>query len=248
MELGIRGKTALVMGASRGIGRAIAEGLISEGVKTIISARNIDDLEKTAKEIGAGFIQADTSVAGSGTSLVEEVIKKYGPVDILIVNTGGPASSGFDNTGNDAWQEGFQSLFLSSVDAMRACLAHMKEQKWGRIGFITSIAAKEPVPNLIVSNAIRAGVHGLINSISKEYAPYGITVNAVMPAYALTDRLSHLVQKSGLDLDKISLTIPARRVGDPKEVADLMVFLMSEKASYITGQAISCDGGLAHSI
>src|SRR5262245_16769141 len=244
MDLGIKGRRALVMGASRGLGRACAEALIAEGTVTAICARDKQRLDSAAREIGAQAFPADLSKAGAATQLVSDVIVRFGGLDILVVNTGGPPARTFDKTSDQDWREAFEGLWMSSVAAIRATLPDMRERKWGRILLITSIAAREPVPNLMLSNALRAGLHGLVNTLSKECAAEGITVNALMPGYTLTERLVEL----GIKEAETAARIPAGRMGRPAEFAALAAFLASDRAGYITGQAIACDGGLLQGI
>lgn len=244
MDLGIAGRKALVMGASRGLGRAVAEALITEGVITAICARDKERLDSAAREIGAKPFPADLSKRGVAAQLVGDVVARLGGLDILVVNTGGPPPRTFDNLADQDWRDAFEALWMSGVAAIRASLPRMRDRGWGRILMITSIAAREPVPNLMLSNALRAGLHGLVNALSKECASQGITVNAVMPGYTLTERLIELGVKEG----EIASRVPAGRMAQPAEFAALAAFLASDQAGYITGQAIACDGGLLQSI
>jgi 3-oxoacyl-[acyl-carrier protein] reductase len=244
MDLGIAGRKALVMGASRGLGRAVAEALIREGVTTAICARNQERLESAAREIGAQPFPADLSKRGVTAQLVADVVARLGALDILVVNTGGPPPRTFDNTGDQDWRDAFEALWMSGVAAIRAALPGMRERTWGRILVVTSIAAREPIANLMLSNSLRAGLHGLVNALSKECASQGITVNAVMPGYTLTERLIEV----GVKEAEIASRIPAGRMAKPAEFAALAAFLASDCAGYITGQAIACDGGLLQSI
>ena len=240
MDLGLKGKRALVMGGSSGLGQAIAETLIKEGATVAICARSEEKLRNAAKAMNAAFaISADLSKPGTGTKLVNDVIAKLGGIDILVTNTGGPAAGKFSETTPEQWNDGFQNLWMSAVDSIRAALPGMQSRKWGRILLVTSIAAKEPLAGLTVSNGLRAGLLGLTKSISHEIAADGITINALLPGYTKTERLAEL----GLSDEKISSLVPARRLGRPEEFAALTAFLASEQAAYITGQAIACDGG-----
>jgi 3-oxoacyl-[acyl-carrier protein] reductase len=244
MDFGIAGRRALVMGGSRGLGRAVAEALIGEGVSVAICARTKERLDVAAKELGAKPFAADLSLPGVAARLVEDVIAAMGGLDILVVNTGGPPPRTFGNIDDQGWRDGFEALWMSSVSAIRAGLPRMRDRGWGRILLVTSIAAREPIPGLMLSNALRAGLHGLVNALSKEVAGHGITVNALMPGYTLTERLVEIGVKEADLADRI----PARRMGRPEEFAALATFLASEKAGYVTGQAIACDGGLLQSI
>lgn len=240
MNLGIDGKRALVMGASKGLGLAIAKTLCDEGAIVAISSSDKGKLRAASEAIKAtAMFEADYTKPGSAGKLVEQTLAALGGIDILVVNTGGPPSGSFRDVDNEQWKAGFQNLWLSAVDAIRETLPGMKQRNWGRILVVTSIAAKEPMGNLIISNGLRAGLLGLIKSLSQEVGGNGITVNALLPGYTMTERIKNL----GIDAAKISAQIPIGRLGQPEEFAALATFLASEKAGYITGQAIACDGG-----
>lgn len=245
MDLKLKGKRALVQGSSQGLGRAIAEMLVKEGAIVAISSRNADKLNQTARAIGAAAaIPCDLSKPGAAISLIKATQEELGGLDILVTNTGGPPKGPFEEVTPEQWQEGFQSLWLSATDSIRAALPGMKERRWGRILLITSAAAREPMPLLTVSNGLRAGLMGLTKTVSNEIAQYGITINALLPGYTETERLQELK----IPTDKITAQIPAGRLGKPEELAALAAFLASEPAAYITGQAIACDGGYLRSI
>lgn len=240
----MKNKRALVTGASRGLGKAIAGALAAEGAKVAICARDAARLEAAAKEIGATGFASDLSQPGAADSVVRHATEKLGGIDILVVNTGGPPGGGFGAISNNAWRAAFEGLWMSAVDLIRAALPGMRQRRWGRIMIVTSVSAKEPLPNLIISNALRPGLHGLVNALSREVAADGVTVNAIMPGYTLTERIREL----GVDEKQAAAQIPAGRMGRPEEFAALAAFLASEQAGYICGQAIACDGGFLRSI
>lgn len=241
MDLNLKGKTALVMGSSQGIGRAIAESLIAEGVQVAICSRTESALAQTAKEIGAHYFEScDLTLPGAATQLTQNVLKKFGRIDILVTNTGGPAKGGFLDVSAEQWQKDFQSLWMSVVESLQVALPSMKENHYGRVLLVTSIAAKEPLPGLTTSNGLRAGLAGLVRSVATEVAPYGVTLNLLLPGYTNTDRLKQL----NLPDEKVKQMVPAGRLGDPAELADLATFLASEKGAYITSQSIAVDGGV----
>lgn len=244
MELGLSGKRALVMGASTGLGKAIARELVAEGARVAICARGAERLEAAARELGARSLPCDLSQPGAGLEVVRRATESLGGLDILVCNTGGPPTGRFEDLAAEAWREGFQGLFLSAVESMRAALPGMRAEGFGRLLVVTSVAAREPIANLTVSNALRAGILGLVNSMSREVAAWGITVNALLPGYTKTERLEEL----GVSDEKLAEQIPAGRLGRPDELAALTAFLASERAAYITGQAIACDGGYLRGI
>lgn len=244
MDLGLNGKRALVTGASRGLGRAIAIALRKEGAQVAICARDETRVQETATEIGALAFARDLTPHGSGAVLAKDVISAMGGIDVLVVNTGGPPTGSFESVADAAWTTAFDGIFMSAVGLIRESLPGMRDRKWGRIMFVTSVAAREPHPDLILSNAIRPGLHGLANALSREVAADGITVNVLLPGYTLTERLQEL----GIDDAKVAEQVPAKRMGQPEEFAALAAFLASEQAAYICGQAIACDGGLLRSI
>lgn len=244
MDLEIKGRTALVTGGSKGLGYASATALWREGAKIAIAARTEQTLIKAAKTIDAVPIVADLSGRDGVLSCIDQTRAAIGNPDILVINTGGPSPATFEQTTPEGWRTATDQLFHFTIEMLNAFLAPMKEKGWGRIVVITSFAAQEPVANLLYSNALRAGIHGLINSVASEVAGCGVTINAVMPGFIMTDRMTGL----GLDLDNVAKSIPAKRLGKPSELGDLVSFLCSERAAYITGQAIACDGGVLKGI
>ncbi len=244
MDFGLNNKRALVTGASRGLGKAVAAALRAEGAAVAICARDAARVVAAAKEIGAFGFAADLSAADGAEMALRQASEKLGGIDILVINTGGPPAGTFDSVSDQAWRHAFEGLWMSSVQLIRGCLPGMRARRWGRIMIVTSVSAREPLPNLLISNALRPGLHGLINALSREIAADGITVNALMPGYTLTERIREI----GVDQKAVAAQIPASRLGRPEEFAALAAFLASEQAGYICGQAIACDGGFLRSI
>lgn len=240
MELGLARKRALVMGGTSGIGFSIAKALLAEGAQVAICGKNEVKLEKAAKELKAHFaVPCDLNLPSAGKELTQKVIAKMGGIDILICNTGGPRKATFEETNEQDWLQGFRGLWMSTVDSIQGALPGMRAAHWGRILLITSVAAKEPMPSLTISNGLRAGLLGLTKSMSNEIAADGITINALLPGFTRTDRLKEL----NLPEEKMTAQVPARRLGEPEEIAALATFLASTQAGYVTGQTIACDGG-----
>jgi len=240
MDLGLKGKRALVMGASSGLGFAIAAELAKEGATVCLVSRSEERLKEAMAKTGAKhFVTGDTSKPGAGREIVEKAIRAMGGVDILVTNTGGPPKGSFLELTASQWQEGFQSLWMSAVEAMQAAIPGMMQNRWGRILLVTSAAAREPMAGLNISNGLRAGLLGLTKSVSNEVAGHGITVNALLPGYTRTERLKELKVPE----EKITAHIPAGRLGEPEEFAAMTAFLASERAAYVSGQMIAVDGG-----
>jgi len=244
MDLGISGKVAFVLGASSGLGFSVASVLAENGVKVAICGRDVNKLEIAANKIDATPVVGDVSINTDISRMIDEVREKLGEIDILVTNTGGPPKADFVDTHEALWLDSFQNIFLSVTSSVEKVLPSMIQKSWGRIIMIASMTAKEPLPNLILSNSIRAGLLGLSKSISSEVAGSGVTVNVILPGYIETQRLIDL----GLDLNALGSTIPAGRVGKPRELGSLAAFLSSEHASYITGQVIAVDGGYTRGI
>jgi len=262
MDLGIKDKVAIVGASSKGLGKAVALGLAREGVKLTLCARGKDELDRASEEIasetGADVlaIECDVSKTADIKMAVSETIRKYSGVDILVNNAGGPPTGTFLDFSLEDWQRAVELNLFSTVTFSREVLPLMKERKWGRIVNITSIAVKQPIDGLILSNTVRAGVIGLAKTLSNEFGPYNITVNNVCPGRILTDRITHLAsekaKREGTSVEAalaaMETDVPARRIGRPEELASLVVFLASERASYITGTTIQVDGGLTKGI
>ena len=232
------------MGSSTGIGRAVAEGLMREGADVVLCARSAPRLNQTVAELGAkAGIVCDLTQPLAVRELISQTKQVLGGIDILVTNTGGPKKGNFDEVSLAQWQEDFQSLWMSVVESLQEVLPEMRRNKFGRIIMVTSLAAREPLSGLTTSNGLRAGLAGLAKSIANEVAADGVTLNLLLPGYTATDRLKELK----LTDERIKAMVPAGRLGDPQELADLACFLASPRASYITGQSIAIDGGALRS-
>lgn len=244
MDLQLANKKALIFGSTGGIGKAIAESLIAEGVHVYINGRSEESCEKTASDIGAsGYYIGDLTLERTARKIVDQFIAEHKSLDILVTNTGGPKKGNFSEVTLEQWKEDYQSLWLSVVESMQVALPAMAKKNYGRVLMVTSIAAKEPLPGLTTSNGLRAGLEGLAKSCANEYSKDGITFNLLLPGYTNTDRIKAL----NLSEDKVREMVPAGRLADPSELADLACFLASPKAGYITGQSIAIDGGVLKS-
>lgn len=262
MDLGLRGRVAIVAAASRGLGRAIAEELAQEGAHLVICARGADALEETRAAIvratGATVqaVAADLATREGIDSVLAAANTAFDRIDILVTNAGGPPAGPFEAHDWNAWQRAVDLTLRSAVELTRAVLPGMRARKWGRIINVTSITVKQPVDNLILSNSIRAAVTGFARTLANEVAADGITVNNILPGYTRTERVEQLAQanakKEGLKPEEIlarfEREIPMHRLGEPREFAALAAFLASERASYITAQSIAVDGGWIKSI
>lgn len=261
MDLGLKGRVAFVAAASRGLGRAIAESLAAEGVHIACCARSPEIRERASElerqyGVSALGIAADVSVADEVARAVADATDRFGKVDILVTNAGGPPPGPFESHGPEAWQRAVDLNLNSVVNLVRGVLPGMKERKWGRIMNVTSIAVKQPVDGLILSNSVRAAVTGFARTLANEVAPHNITVNNLMPGYTRTERLDALAEANAKAkgtthaeaFAQWEQQIPMGRLGDPKEFAALAAFLASEQAGYITAQSIAVDGGWIKSL
>lgn len=252
MDLGIRGRVALVTGASKGIGKAIAEGLAAEGARVLLSARGEEALGRTVEAIRraggeAAGIPADVTDAAQVEALVAGTRERFGDPAILVTNAGGPPPGLPSSLDEEAWRRGFELTLMSAVRLARAALPAMRRAGWGRIVNVTSLSVREPILQLTLSNAFRAGVTGFAKTLATEVAAEGITVNGVGPGYTATERLEELFDDDAAR-DALIEAIPAKRFGTPEEVAAVAVFLCSEGAAYVTGQTIFPDGGVTRTL
>jgi 3-oxoacyl-[acyl-carrier protein] reductase len=257
VDTGLKNRVAIVAASSQGIGRATTEGLAAEGCRVAMCARNAQTLQAAAQRIEKQysvevFTQAlDVADAEAVHRFVEAVAAKFGGVDICVTNAGGPPAKGFLAASLEEWRKAVDLNFLSTVYFAREVIPHMQRRHWGRIITITSITTKQPVADLVLSNAVRAAVVGLVKSLANEFGKDGILVNNVGPGYTATDRLKELAKArsaaSGKSEKEISegwsVDAALKRLGEPREIADAIVWLASERASYVTGQTLLVDGG-----
>jgi 3-oxoacyl-[acyl-carrier protein] reductase len=255
MDLGLRERVALVAASSKGLGRAVAEELAAEGAHLVLCARGAAALQEVAHDLRARGAQVEAVVADlSGTGVrqvTDAAFKRFGRIDILVTNAGGPPAGPFEAHDLETWRSAVQLNLESVIELIRHALPGMKERGWGRIINVTSIAVKQPVDNLILSNSVRAAVTGMARTLANEVARFGITVNNVLPGYTRTERVTELAQSIAARekiteheaVDRWLAQIPMNRLGEPREFAALVAFLASERASFITGTSIPVDGG-----
>ncbi len=262
MDLGLKGRVAIVAAASKGLGRAVAEELAREGTQVAICARTAKDLEATAaaieKETGRKVFQqpVDVTQAAAVERFVNEVDRQFGRIDICVTNAGGPPAKTFTEITVEEWRAAVELTLLSAVYFARGVLPRMQKQRWGRLITMTSITVKQPLEHLMLSNSIRAAVTGLAKTLANEFGPFGITVNNVCPGHTLTQRLEELAAAQGRAarltrdqmIEKWAAEVPLRRLGRPEEFAAMVAFLASERASYINGVSIAIDGGRVESL
>lgn len=257
MDLGIRGKVALVSAASKGLGRAIAEEFAAEGASVVMCARGKEALDVAVNAIGKATgadvigVAADVSKPEDVTRVVLAALHRFSRIDILVTNSGGPPSGMFESLTPEMWDDAVRLLLMSTVNLCREVVPGMRERKWGRIINVTSISVKQPVEGLMLSNSLRAGVTGFAKTLSNEVARDGITVNCILPGHTRTQRAIDLTTanaaRQGISFEEAvkrrHAEIPMGRMGEPREFAALAAFLASERASYITGTSIQVDGG-----
>ncbi|WP_010095389.1 SDR family oxidoreductase [Ornithinibacillus scapharcae] len=263
MDLGLTGKSVIVLAASKGLGKATALEFAAEGARVVIASRNEEELENAVSDIQSQtgnpnvfFRTCDVTSAEDMEELVNFTVKQNGTVDVLINNAGGPPAGGFQDFRDDSWQSAFELTLLSYVRAIRLVLPYMQKQKRGHILNFTSSSMKQSLDNLILSNTFRAGVVGLAKSLSQELAPDNILINTIGPGRIATDRLSHLdhiqAKKVGIPYEDVKAasesSIPIGRYGEPEEFAKQAVFLCSAANTYVTGQTILVDGGLVKAL
>lgn len=256
MDLGLKGKVALVAAASSGLGRASATALAQEGARVAILSRRPDEIEKVATEIGGLAIVCDLSKAADIDAAVATAQTQLGPVDILVNNCGGPPAGTFDSITEDQWISSFEQVFLSALRLTRAVLPGMRQRRWGRIINIVSTSVEQPIPGLIVSNAYRPAIAGWAKTLSSEVAADNVLVNCVSPGRIHTNRTATLdkfaSEKSGRSMEEIqkdrSAAVPLKRYGEADEFGAMIAFLASERASYVTGSVVRVDGGAVSSI
>ena len=262
MDLGLKGKAALITASSKGLGKATAIALAEEGCRVAVCARHRNELAATAEEIrnGAGAevleIICDLSDGDAITRMFDKTTEILGGVDVLVINAGGPPVVPLDDLTDEHWLAAYQLTHLSAVRLVRASLPHMRAQNWGRIIAIESSSVKQPVAGLHLSNGVRAGVAGFFKSILDDLAKNNITINTVLPGVYLTDRILNnqkaIAERTGTTvearLDLLKGNIPMGRFGEPAELGAMIAFLASEKAGYVTGSVIQVDGGLIRSV
>jgi 3-oxoacyl-[acyl-carrier protein] reductase len=249
MDLGLEGKVALVTGASKGIGRGIAAELIAEGARVAISSSSRERVEATAAELGATAYVHDTRDHDHAAVMVAEVAEALGPIDILVCNTGGPPG-GPDALGftRAQWQAAYASLVLGPMALVEAVVPGMRERGFGRVLNVASTGVREPIPNLVLSNAHRISMINTFKTLARQFAADGVTLNTVLPGRIDTDRLAELLGSREAAVAAAEQEVPAGRLGTVEEFAAAATFLCSAPASYVTGVALLVDGGLTQSI
>lgn len=254
MDLGLNGRVAMVAAASKGLGRATAESLARDGCRLSICSRSMESLEETRKATGPDSlaVACDVSNAGDLRAWVDATLARFGRIDILVTNTGGPPAAKFLDLSEEQWRTGIDSTLMNVVRLCRMVIPDMQKRQWGRIVHITSLVAKQPLELLTISSTLRAGLSALTKTLADQVARDGITVNALLPGHILTDRQRHLNElrskEQGVTVEeyasRVEQSIPMGRFGRPEEIGDAITFLCSERASYITGTSLQVDGGI----
>jgi 3-oxoacyl-[acyl-carrier protein] reductase len=248
LSLGLQGRTAIVCGASSGMGLAIAEALVGEGANVAMFARRRDVLEREAERIGALAVRGDLTVPADLGKLLDRTIKAFGGVDILVNNGGGPPRGPAAGADASQFESAVELLLLPVVRLTNLCLTHLEQSGHGRIVNIESSSVREPIDGLALSNAVRPGIVGWAKTLARELGPKGITVNTIAPGRIDTDRLSQIYGTNPQAREQAEAEIPLRRFGRPDEIARVVCFLASDHASYVTGAVVPVDGGLTRSL
>jgi 3-oxoacyl-[acyl-carrier protein] reductase len=246
MELGLAGRTAVVCGASAGIGLACAESLAAEGANVAMLARRRDVLEREAERLGALAVRGDVTDPKHLELLVARTLEAFGGIDVLVLNSGGPPRTSAADITDEQLEDAVGLLLLSSLRLVRLCRPHLEASGRGRVVAITSSSVKEPIDGLALSNAIRPGLVGWLKTLARELGPAGVTVNAVAPGRVATERLREVYPDGPTEADLAA--IPLRRVALPRELGDVVCFLASDRAAYVTGTTIAVDGGLTRGL
>src|SRR5215204_1094645 len=246
MDLGLTGRTAIVCGASAGMGLATTEALSAEGANVAMFARRRDELGREAERLGALPVRGDLTNPKDLERLVEKTLEAFGGIDILVNNGGGPPRTSALEMTDETVESAVELLLLSAIRLTNLCLPHLRQSGHGRIVNITSSSVREPIDNLALSNAVRPGVIGWAKTLAREIGPDGVTVNSIAPGRIDTERLAEAFVNRSPEED--IATIPLRRFGQPSEVADVVCFLASDQASYVTGAVVAVDGGLTRSL
>jgi 3-oxoacyl-[acyl-carrier protein] reductase len=246
VDLGLKGRTAIVCGASQGMGLAIAESLAGEGANVAMFARRRDVLEREAERLGALAVRGDLTTPKHLQELVDRTLEAFGGIDILVLNSGGPPPMAAAELTDEAVESTVELLLLASIRLARLCLPHLRANGRGRIITITSSSVREPIPNLALSNAVRPGVVGWLKALARELGPEGVTVNAIAPGRIDTPRVRDVYPDGPTEADLSE--IPLRRLGEPREVGDVVCFLASDRASYVSGTVIPVDGALTRGL
>ena len=246
MDLGLRGRTAIVCGASSGLGLASAEALADEGANVAMFARRRDELEREAERIGALAVRGDVTSAPDLERLVERTLQAFGGIDILVNNSGGPPRGSAREADAPALEEAVELLLLSAVRLTLRCLPHLERSGRGRVITIASSSVREPIENLALSNAVRPGIVGWMKTLAREVGPAGITVNSIAVGRIDTARIREVYPEGPNEEDL--RPIPLRRLGTARELADVVTFLTSDRAAYVTGAVVPVDGGLTRGL